>query len=422
MIVIAATILYLVGFLAILQGVGSLLQGTAFLRFVRRELAAPPPAYAPPAAILLPCKGLDPRLVETLERVGRQNYAAAYEVICAVESEQDGALPAIRAAAARAPVPIRCVVAQPSQECSQKIVNLLAALEQLSPATQVLAFLDSDAVPHENWLASIVAPLENPHVGAVTGYRWYDPAGGWVSLTRCVWNAMTLTLLGDHHHNFVWGGSVGIRRETFESLDIPTRWRRVLSEDYEVTRTVRAAGLEIRFAPRCVLPNHDVATWSQFWTFARRQLIITRVCHRTVWTMGAIMNLVFNTAFWGLLGLAAAAMAWGARGLGYAALAGWTGIYALAVAKSAVRQAAVALLVEPRHRSKASYWGDLLAPPLIGLLNFALMIASGLSNRFWWRGVHYEMQAIDRVTVLERAPASASCEAAGANSRRQATG
>ncbi|TWT40983.1 N-glycosyltransferase [Phycisphaerae bacterium RAS1] len=402
MILIAATILYLVGFLAILQGVGSLLQGAAFLRFVRRELAATPPAYAPPASVLLPCKGLDPRLTQTLERVTRQDYPSAYEVLCAVESPTDAAVPAIQAVAARSPVPVKCVVASVSHECSQKIVNLLAALETLDPASQVLAFLDSDAVPHSHWLASIVAPLSDERVGVVTGYRWYDPGGGWVCLTRCVWNAMTLTLLGDHHYNFVWGGSVGIRRETFEKLGIATRWRRVLSEDYEVTRTVRAAGLEIRFAPRCVIPNHDLATWSQFWTFARRQLIITRVCHRTVWTMGAIMNIVFNMAFWGLLWLAVTAIACGARGLGYAAIAGLAVIYGLAVAKSVVRQAAVALLVEPSHRSRATYWGDVLGPPLIGVLNFALMVASGVSSRFWWRGVRYEMRAIDSVRVIDR--------------------
>ena len=133
---------------------------------------------------------------------------------------------------------------------------------RLSPRSEVFVFLDSDAVPHPTWLRTLVAPLGDPQIGAATGYRWYIPTGAWPSLVRSVWNASALTFLGDHKFNFVWGGSVAMRRETFVREKIAERWKNALSEDYLITQTMHRIGLSIRFVPRCVLPSDEEATWA----------------------------------------------------------------------------------------------------------------------------------------------------------------
>lgn len=405
-VTIVAYALLALGVLAIAQGAFALCNGLAFRRYVQQELARAPSGAQPRAAVFLPCKGWDDRLADTLAAVTQQDYPD-YEVVCAVESKDDPAWEIIERVAARfAPVRMRCVSAQPAEGCSQKIANLLAALAVVDSGVQIYAFLDSDAVPNNRWLASLVEPLADTRVGACTGYRWYVPSGSWVSLLRCVWNASTMTFLGNHGRNFCWGGSTAIRRETFERLGIVERWRRVLSEDYELTRTVRAVGLRIHFAPRCVIPSDDSTTWKEFWRFARRQMLITRVCHPKVWTAGAVMALVFNAAFWGLLALGMA----GPPAFAVAAFSEAAAIYGLSAANGIVRQAAVSHLFPERTRRRGAGWADAMGAPLVGLFNLALAAASALSRRFWWRGVLYEMKANDQVTIIRRLSGKPSSE------------
>lgn len=405
---IIVTLLLVVGLLALAQGIWSLATGVQFLRFVRDDLRRRPSGYAPPAVVFLPCKGIDTRLADTLRAVRAQDYPD-YEVICAVESAHDPAAGLIERCACEAGgAPMRLVVANHADGCAQKIANLLAALEQVPPRAEVYAFLDSDALPHARWLAELVGPLADPAVGAVTGYRWYVPRRSWASRLRCVWNGSTLTVMGPHERNFCWGGSTAIRRATFEGRDIAGRWRRALAEDSEITRGVRSAGLRIHFAPRCVLPSDDEVTFAGLWQFARRQIIITRICNGKVWLAGLIMAAIFVTAFWGSLVAGLSGVLAAPRGgllqgaapflLGLAAV-----LYGLAIAKGVVRQRAVALLLpDPRLRGGAVLL-DVLGAPLIALFTLALLAAAGVSNRFWWRGVHYEMNSMEDTRILARA-------------------
>jgi cellulose synthase/poly-beta-1,6-N-acetylglucosamine synthase-like glycosyltransferase len=384
--------------LAVLQGCFALWNGLRFRRYVASELDRPGSGFAPRAAVFLPCKGEDPQLEKTLIALTLQRYPV-YEVICAVESTEDPAWACIERLATRTSgTRVQYVVAPHAEGCSQKIANLLAAIATAEDAVEVFAFLDSDAVPHENWLAALVSPLSDETVGASTGYRWYVPSGGVASILRCVWNASTLTFLGNHGRNFCWGGSTAIRRATFERLEVAGRWRRVLSDDYEMTRSVRANGLRIQFVPQCVIPSEDDVSWAGLWQFARRQMIITRVCSPKVWGAGAAMGLVFNTAFWGLLitGLVVPAP------LGALSRAMLGVIYGLSMANAAARQLAVARIFPERRFRRGAALADVLGAPLVGLFNLALIAASVWGRRFRWRGIRYHMQANDRVTVLER--------------------
>jgi hypothetical protein len=402
------------GLLAVVQGVVVLLRTRAFGRFARQAVGAPRSSFTPPATILLPCKGLDPKLEQTLHALLQQDYPD-YEVICAVESEHDPAFAVIQRFTRRSQrVRFRCVVAQRSNACSQKVVNLLAAIEAAGPSTRVYAFLDSDAVPPEHWLAALVAPLDDAQVGAATGYRWYVPTGSAASLLRCLWNGSTLTMLGDHDYNFCWGGSTAIRRETFETLRIAERWKTALSEDFEITRAVNDAGLRVQFVPRCVLPSHEDDSFAYVWRFARRQMIITRVCHRLVWGLGVLGQIVFST-FWILVAAGIHAAQNGPAWRAAAALGLAAAIYALSIANGVTRQRAVATLLPQRDLRRGAPLADALAAPLLGLFSLALMAASACSNRFWWRGVLYDMQRVDRTRILRREhDAAPRAETAGA--------
>lgn len=422
--------------LAAAHGAWALWRGIQFHRYVSGAAADGPRLrdadgrfrYQPKAAVILPCRGVDDKLEATVRALGRQNYAD-YEVIFAFESADDPACEAVGrwTGSESAPrtltptlslegrggnrdrllwsrAPHRRVIAGLTQGRSQKVHNLLAAIEQVSEDREVLAFLDSDAVPDSDWLGHMVAPLQDGSVAAATGYRWYTATGGFVAGVRCAWNAATVTLLDDERTNFCWGGATAILRKTFGLLNIADRWTGSLTDDYPITLAARRAGLRIRFVPQALVPSSDRTTWRTFWSFARRQLIITRVYVPRIWWGGFLLCL--NS----VVGGTAAAALFLAAVLGYvgdgrvmvAALGGWLGILALAAGKALVRQLAVRKVLRPPDWTWRDFWWDVGGVNLTGLLHLGLLLASLRSRRFVWRNTMYELLSPDETRVLGR--------------------
>jgi len=394
-----------VAVLVIVEGIGSLWGGARFRRYVRRRMAVDPLPYAPRAVVLLPCKGIDRNLADTLRALDRQDYPD-YRVICAFESADDPALALARQVAdERTGSRISTAVAQPATCRSQKIENLVAAIRQAGDWPEVYAFVDSDAVPHRLWLRFLVSALPEERVGAATGYRWYVPGHTLSGIVRCLWNAVAMTFLGDHDRNFCWGGSMAVRREFFERAGVLRRWDSALSEDFQVARATYDAGMRVRFVPQCLIPCHGDPTWREFWTFARRQLIITRVCEPRLWWAAALVTASFSVGFWGPLLLL---LHGAAKGQAMEIFAGGVvllTIYGLGMAKAALRKSAVSAALRGRPGGAAAglglFW-DVFASPLVATFNAPLMVASGVSSRFGWRGIRYQMKSPLLTTVLSR--------------------
>ncbi|MBK8270970.1 MAG: glycosyltransferase family 2 protein [Planctomycetes bacterium] len=129
----------------------------------------------------MPCKGVDEKLHHTVEMLGRQHYRE-YEVIFTFEAESDPAYQSVQKWTANWTIPRRLVVAGIATQRSQKIHNLLAAIDEVSPDREVLVFVDSDAEPAENWPGYIVAVAERPHcrfnrISLVPCERWHCGRG-----------------------------------------------------------------------------------------------------------------------------------------------------------------------------------------------------------------------------------------------------
>lgn len=398
--------------LAYYEGFWLVWEAAGLYRYVRRTTAhakdlkdaAGRFLYQPRVAVILPCCGVDERLHQTVERLGCQNYAD-YEIIFTLESEDDPAYEAIASwTAGWTRLRHRRVVAGLTQHRSQKIHNLLAAVEQVSLDREVLVFLDSDAVPSADWLGHLVAPLKDEAVGAATGFRWYCASGGIANGLRSVWNAASVTIIRDEKRNFCWGGATAIRVDRFKSLDIARRWIQALSDDYQVTRAVRDAGLLIRFVPQALIPSHDLTTLRGFFEFARRQLIITRICAPGIWRAGLLLCTVF------VFGGSAAALlfffcffGWfGSMTAGWWAFAGWMVIVLLAVGNIALRQLSVRKVLGPPDVTwKDAAW-DVAGIFFAGTLHQALFAASIGTRRFAWRNTVYEMISPDETRVIGR--------------------
>jgi ceramide glucosyltransferase len=135
------------------------------LAFGRRRAAAG--AATRPGSILKPLHGSEPLLAMKLRSFCRQDYPD-YEVILGARDPDDSALHAAREVAAESPQRVSLAWAEPgTPHYANPKVDTLAALLPHARG-EILVFADSDMLVTPGYLHAIVAPFEDPGVGAVT--------------------------------------------------------------------------------------------------------------------------------------------------------------------------------------------------------------------------------------------------------------
>jgi ceramide glucosyltransferase len=401
----AVNCFFVAGALLLLQSVWSLLDGIRFLRSLRKWRRSPPGTHTPTAAIVIPCKGVDAGFNENIECFLNQDYPD-YEIVFAVATGEDDAYSHLfervktrkDSGATRNPR-MSLIVAGIAEGRGEKVNNLLRAVQAVDEGAKVYVFADIDAAPAPDWLRSLVAPLANAEITVSTGFRWYLPGQGFASRLRAAWDTSIATMMGDHSHNFAWGGSMAIRAEDFHRLGVAERyWANTVSDDYAVTRAVREAGGKITFVPRCLVASREESSLGEFLRWSTRQIILTRVYAAPVWRLGLASSILYSaTLIWGLVVLTLPRAATSQR-LAVAVTLGI--ILLLGMGKGYIRSivAREVFAVEPGSRASC-YWQFVPVIPWIMLWNF---VAAGLTRRIEWRGTEYELLSPDKVRVTRR--------------------
>lgn len=282
----------------ILLSVKSLVGGFEYLRFFKTELAQPRSEFTPFVTVIAPCRGLDTELDVNLQALFELDYPA-YEIIFVVDDESDSAVAVINRVRTWSDsdwVLSSVQVANKAKTSSQKVENLREAVLHASPESRAFVFVDSDARPSTEWLRVLVAPLADENVGAATGYRWFIANNPTLaSELRSAWNASIASALGPNiKSNFCWGGSMAIRRDTFERLNMRGRWEGTLSDDFAMTRAMNEARLPIVFVPQALTASVEDCTFSQMLEFTTRQMKITRVYATPLWILSYFGSALFN--------------------------------------------------------------------------------------------------------------------------------
>jgi len=355
-------------------------------------------ANLPTVSVLAPCRGVEAHFEEYVGALLAQEYAP-YAVLFLVESTEDPAWPVLYRLLAHTKDPCASLVLTGrAAGCSQKIHNLLVGLEHIAPETSILAFVDSDAQVHRDWLRTLVAPLDDATVGATSGYRWYVPgSGGLAGSLRSAWNAATLSLMAHPRYGLTWGGSSAIRRQVFDKLRIRDTWVRGLSDDLLLTQAVRADGLSIAFVAACLVPTVEPCTWRQLLEWTTRQTTIVRVYALRAWSLGLLVHLISLTL--GLLGVYAVTLR-----QGFAAsllLSYWVigGLGNVMVCRAARQRLAAHGFSMRQHAWAQAIWTPVVTA--LALLNLALSLTT---RTITWRGVSYTMLSPEHVIVHHKPP------------------
>jgi ceramide glucosyltransferase len=405
--VLALLLFYFFAAISIWLGLISLRGGVRFVRYLRAELAKQCPDFTPFATVFVPCRGVDNGLKENVGAIFAQDYPA-FETIFVSDSADDPAFAVIaetRHSCERKSGPtMRFVVSGQATDSGQKVHNLRIAVAKADPKSGVFVFVDTDARPQRFWLRSLVGPLQDPALGATTGYRWFMPVrGGVVSHLRSVWNAAIASALGEQKEkNFCWGGSTAIRRETFQDCRVvEDYWRGTVSDDFAMTRALHDRDLPINFVPQCLTASLEDCTFGQLIEFTTRQLKITRAYATHLWRAVLTGSLIFVLGFFGGIVLV---IARALSGLSFATpLVLLLVIFALGAMKSHLRRRAVAqVITEPRM----SFFGTTLAHltlwPLASVLYLYNALAAAVSRRITWRGITYELKSPTETVILSR--------------------
>jgi len=354
-------------------------------------------------ALFAPCKGMDLDLETNLRALMEQDYDD-YEITFIVEHADDPAYRVIQRIMASHPwIPARVVIAGRATDTGQKVHNLRVATKHISSKVKYLAFVDSDARPRPQWLRMLVARLEEPGLGAVTGYRWFTPDKATMANALVYsMNCDVLCLLTKSSHYLIWGGSWAIRREMFEELGIRNAWKGTLSDDLVASRIMRKAKLQVRFEPACVVASPLNQSLTHAMSFIRRQYLVARLYTFDWWLFSLIAFSCSNLIWIGNLGVLAWSLLTGSPSpwipLGVSAL-----LYLLKVYRGSLRQDLVKTYFPHwEHASARIRRFDVWAHPVVELAHWLGVASASLGRLIYWRGIRYRVQPGGKVQEIIR--------------------
>jgi ceramide glucosyltransferase len=357
--------------LAIIGSVYALLAGvlvSAFATTSRPQLQKPEDV-----TLLKPLYGAEAALEQNLASFCSQDYPAAIDLVCGVQSPADPAIPIVQRLRARLPErDVKLAVALRQSRGNPKISNILNMLPLARAGIVILS--DSDMRVGPNYVRDVVASLQQPQVGLVTCLYRGKAAGGF-------WSRLAATAV-DHHFlpNVLvglrfgvaqpcFGSTIALRTDTLERIGGFESVADTLADDYAMGAAVRNLGLKVAIPSFTVDHMFSEHTFSEVFAHELRWARTIKLVDPRGYA-GSLLTHPLPFAIAALL------------------LSGFSAIGFLILAGTLACRIFVPIQVQRLPGGvKSSVW----LSPLRDLMSFAVFVASLVPGAVNWRGRRYRV-------------------------------
>jgi ceramide glucosyltransferase len=329
--------------------------------------------FTPPVSNLKPIRGLDPDAYENLASFCRQDYPD-YEILFCIGDADDPAYPAIEKLMAEFPErKIRVLFGSGRNATNDKVAKLARLVSEAQH--EIVVISDSDVRVPPEYLRTVVAPLADPQVGAVTCF--YVPTHE----TTWVQNLQSIGMLSDFYAGilvawqlegvkFALGPTIATSRARLAGFGGYSSIENRPGDDLLVGRLIADQGYQVELLPYSVSTVADFQSFSDLFHKRLRWIVVMR--HMRSW---GHLGLIFTH---GLAWSVAAAIA--APSLPVAA--GYLGTYLLL-------RTAMTLVIGSGGLKQSLPWKKLALIPVWDAMAFAIWVISFGRKSVRWRDNDY---------------------------------
>jgi ceramide glucosyltransferase len=238
----------------------------------------------PPISNLKPIRGLDPDAYENFASFCRQDYPD-YEILFCIDSANDPALPVIEKLSRDFPErSIRVLLGSGRNAPNDKVAKLARLVEEARH--DLLVISDSDVRVQPDYLRTVVAPLADPKVGAVTCF--YVPADD----RSLIHSLQSIGMVSDFYAGilvarqldgvkFALGPTIATSRARLASFGGYAALENRPADDLLVGRLIAEQGFEVKLLPYSVLTVPDYHSLRDLFHKRLRWIVVMR--HMRPW-------------------------------------------------------------------------------------------------------------------------------------------
>jgi ceramide glucosyltransferase len=353
-------------------------------RFFAGASAPVQSAFTPPVSILKPVRGLDPDAYENFASFCRQDYPE-YEIVFCVGDHSDPVLPIIEKVIADFPErSIRVLFGSGRDATNDKVAKLARLAKEAKYETLVIN--DSDVRAERNYIRTVVAPLADPKVGAVTCF--YAPTDE----KTIVQKLQTVGMYSDFYPGIVvaWqldgvkfalGPTIATSRSRLAGFGGYEMIENRPADDLLVGRLIAEQGYEVKLIPYTILTVADFQSFRDLFLKRLRWIVVMR--HMRPW---GHLGLIFTWGLpWSLLAVALAP----SPVVAGAFLAAYFGL-----------RAAMTLQIAAWGLKQPVPWQSLPLIPVWDGMAFVIWLASFTRSTIRWRDHDYYIRNGELVPVI----------------------
>ncbi len=246
--------------------------------------------YLPKVSVILPFRGLDCNFEDTIKSLLNQNYDGDYEVFFVSSEEKSVAISLVKKyteGVANAHF-INAAKTNTSKFRSDKVNNLLCGVNAASNDSDVYIFIDSDILPHKNWLKQMVTPLQKSDCGVTSASAWIvsEKKDTIYTLAARYWDFLATTMITFPFTKFARGFSFAMRKETFEMIGMKKVWENAFHDNFTLSSAIRKHKMKIMYIPDCLVSENFSIRGFEWVKWVKRQALNTKVNFKKLWSFG----------------------------------------------------------------------------------------------------------------------------------------